>query len=108
MAGMRLIMRVPRIGVHRDNRRIIRQQVLPRKRFHKPLLDLMLFRPAIANALANLLERLTDDRIDAVPRGEVGRDLLLVPGRFELRHQIGGTDDILSQPPQQIDRAAIH
>ena len=107
-AGLRLIMRIAGIGIDRHNRRIIRQNIFAAECFHEPLLNFMLFRAAIAHALADLFKRFGNNRIDAVARRKMRLDLLFAPCRLELCHQVRGTDNVFSQAAQQIDRARIH
>ena len=108
MTGLRLVVRVARVGVDGDNRRIVGQQVLAGEGLHEPLLDFVLRGAAVANALADLFECRGHNGIDAVAGREVRLDLLLAPGRLELGHQIRGTDDIFAQAAQQVDGAAVH
>ena len=68
----------------------------------------MFVRAAVAHAPADLLESRGGNGVDAVARGEVSLDLLVGPGRLELRDQIARTDHVLAQSADQIDRAAIH
>ena len=97
---MRFVVRIARIGIDRNNRWIVGGKILAGEGFHEPLLDFVFFRPTVAHALADFLERSSNNGIDAVARCEVRLDLGVGPGRFELCHQIGGTDNVLAQAPQ--------
>ncbi len=67
----------------------------------------MLLGAAVANAFADFFKRLGHNGVDAVAGGEVRLDLRVAPGGFELGDQVGGTDNVLAQAAQQVDRAAI-
>ncbi len=108
MAGVRLVVRIAGVGIDRHDRRIVGQQILAGEGFHEPLLDFVFLGAAVAHAFADLFECRRDNGVDAVARREVRLDLLFAPGGFELRHQVRGTDDVLSQAAQQVDGAAVH
>ena len=50
MTGVRLVVRIAGVGIHRHDRRIVGHQILAGERFHEPLLDLVLGGAAIADA----------------------------------------------------------
>src|ERR1700721_4651039 len=101
------VVRITGICASRNNWGIVSEQVLAAKRFHEPLLNLMLGSSAVAYALADFLKSCRDNRIHAVARGEVSFDLFIGPRRFKLCHQVRGTDYVFSQPAQQFDRPGI-
>jgi hypothetical protein len=107
MIGARLIVRVAGIGVDGDDRRIVGEQVLAAKCFHEPLLNFMFRGSTVARPLSDFLKGRRHNRIHAVAGGKVRLDLLFAPGGFELCDQIGGTDHVLSQAAQQLNRSAI-
>jgi len=97
-AGARLVMRIAAIGIHRDNRRIVRNHVLSRKRLHEKLLDLMFVRSPAAHPPSNFLESLGSNGIDHIARRKVRLDLLIRQCRFKLRNQVAALTIFLPSP----------
>src|SRR6202034_2454269 len=93
---------LPILGVCVDghDRGIVGEQVFAAECFHEPLLDFVFGGSTVTGAPADFLKGGNDDRIDAVARGKVRLDLFCAPGGFELRNQIGGAHNILTQATQ--------
>jgi len=54
--GVRFVMRIPAVSVHRHDWWIIRHQILAAKRFHEPLLNFILGGAAVTHTSSNFLE----------------------------------------------------
>ena len=96
------------VRVDGDHRRVIGDEILALKRLEEPLLHGVFGGPAIAHAAADFRESRCRDAVDGVARRKMGLDLLVGPGSFELRDQVGGADDVLAQPADQVHGARIH
>src|SRR5690348_8162133 len=102
------VVRVAAVSVHRYDRKIVGNEILPAEGLQNPLLYFIFVSPAVSRPPANLLESRSGDGIDGIARREVRLDLLGAQSRFKLRHQVAGTDHVLPQAANQIDGAAIH
>src|SRR5690242_8600220 len=92
--GRWLVVRVRRIGIHRHNRSVIALQPRLLKSPADKLINIIFAkRISCTNALADKFKRLTADLIHALARLDMRFELRLAETRFELLHQIGGTDD---------------
>ena len=103
---MRLVVRIAAVGVDGDDGRIVGHQIFAVESFHEPLLNFVFRGAAVARPPTNLLKCRGGDRIHRVARAEVRFDLLLGPGGFELRHQVGRAEDVFAQAADQFDGAA--
>src|ERR1700751_2868424 len=100
-------MGIPAITILSHDRRIIRYDLLPIECLDDPISYRLLVGAPVAYSPPDFLESGSSDRVNCVPRTKMGCDLLFVPGRLNLRHQIRGADNVLAQAADQVNRAAI-
>src|SRR5436190_15643770 len=105
---LRLVVRIAAMGVHRDNGRVVGNQIFAGESFHEPLLDVTLRRASVADTPPNFLKRGCGDGVNRITRGKMSPDLFIRPCGFELGHQVTGADHVLAQPANHFQRAAIH
>jgi len=97
------VMRNAAVFVHRDDRFVPgRRQPFPDKSLHNPLLDVILRRAANAYAPSYLLKRFGGDRVNLVARSKVRADLLITHRGLEIRDQVAGADDLVTETPNHL------
>ncbi len=105
---MRLVVRIPAVGIYGYDGRIVADEMLATEGFHEPLLHGVLGCAAVARAPADFLKGRNRNVVDGIPRGEVRLHLLIGKRGFKQCDQVGGTHDVLAKAADDLDRSGIN
>ena len=101
-------MGIAAVLVYRDHGCIRAHQLLAAKSLQNPLLDFKLVGAAVADTTADFLKGRGGDFVQCLAGREVSFDLLLSESGLEKSDQITRADNVLTQPANQLQGAAIN